>query len=159
MTTTINASTSAGLVQTADTSGVLALQSAGTTFATGNQYGMGLGTAVPTSGIGLSFPATQSPSSDANTLDDYEEGTWTPTIGGTATYSRQEASYTKIGRVVTVRFDMTITLLLTGSTTTISGLPFSVGNQATSEGYGATGYFSNLAINSFNLRSYSSCCD
>jgi hypothetical protein len=31
MTTTINASTSAGLVQTADTSGVLALQTAGTT--------------------------------------------------------------------------------------------------------------------------------
>ena len=119
-----------------------------------NAYGLGLGGAIPTSGTGISFPATQSASSDANTLDDYEEGTWTPTIGGTATYSRQEASYTKIGRVVTVRFDMTITLLLTGSTTTISGLPFSVGNQATSEGYGATGYFSNLAINVTSLTCY-----
>ena len=116
---------------------------------------LGVGnTAGSTSGAGISFPATQSASSDANTLDDYEEGTWTPTIGGTATYSRQEASYTKIGRVVTVRFDMTITLLLTGSTTTISGLPFSVGNQATSEGYGATGYFSNLAINVTSLTCY-----
>ena len=115
---------------------------------------IGVGTSGSTSGTGITFPATQSASSDANTLDDYEEGTWTPTIGGTATYSRQEASYTKIGRVVTVRFDMTITLLLTGSTTTISGLPFSVGNQATSEGYGATGYFSNLAINVTSLTCY-----
>src|SRR5678815_603330 len=35
------------------------------------------------------FPSTQTPSSDPNTLDDYEEGTWTPSVGGTATYTTQ----------------------------------------------------------------------
>ena len=35
-----------------------------------------------------------------------------------------------------------------------SGLPFSVGNQATSEGYGATGYFANLAVNVTALTCY-----
>lgn len=45
-----------------------------------NTYGIGLGNSTPSSGMGIKFPATQSASSDANTLDDYEEGTWTPTL-------------------------------------------------------------------------------
>jgi len=72
----------------------------------------------------IAFPASQSASSDANTLDDYEEGTWTPNVGGTATYSNQQASYTKIGRLVYVDFDMTITTIGTGSTANLLGLPF-----------------------------------
>ena len=32
----------------------------------------------------VAFPATQSASADANTLDDYEEGSWTPTVSATA---------------------------------------------------------------------------
>jgi hypothetical protein len=47
-----------------------------------------------------------------NTLDDYEEGTWTPTIsnnGFTYTYSTQEGVYTKIGRLVTLRFRIVVT--------------------------------------------------
>lgn len=58
---------------------------------------------------GISFPATQVSSSDANTLDDYEEGTWIPTFGGfngdfsAITYNGRVASYTKIGRVVHVQ--------------------------------------------------------
>ena len=51
---------------------------------------IGVGGATPsTSGSGITFPATASASSNANTLDDYEEGTWTPTLGGTATYNFQ----------------------------------------------------------------------
>jgi hypothetical protein len=42
-------------------------------------------TGVLTLGAGIQFPATQVSSADANTLDDYEEGTWTPTIGGSST--------------------------------------------------------------------------
>jgi len=67
-----------------------------------------VGNATPSSsGAGLTFPATQSASSDANTLDDYEEGTWTPTFFGTTTagsptYGTQAAIYTKIGRSVSV---------------------------------------------------------
>jgi hypothetical protein len=72
---------------------------------TGN---VGIGSATPTtSGSGITFPATQSASTDVNTLDDYEEGTWTPTIrgstvSGTYTPSTTTAFYTKIGNVVTV---------------------------------------------------------
>ena len=75
-------------------------------------------------GIGITFPATQSASSNANTLDDYEEGTWTPSIGGNATYTTQVGFYTKIGRQVTLIFNLEILLLGTGSTTTITGAPF-----------------------------------
>lgn len=53
----------------------------------------------------IKFPATQNPSADANTLDDYEEGTFTPVItgsttAGVGTYTSQTGSYTKIGRLV-----------------------------------------------------------
>lgn len=57
-------------------------------------------------GGGIKFPATQVPSADANTLDDYEEGTWTPELRfGNATtgitYTTQSGHYTKIGNLVT----------------------------------------------------------
>jgi hypothetical protein len=65
---------------------------------------IGLGGATPTtSGTGITFPASASASTNANTLDDYEEGTWTPTVvpaSGTVTLSAAHGSYTKIGRVV-----------------------------------------------------------
>jgi hypothetical protein len=78
----------------------------------------------------LQFPASQSASSNANTLDDYEEGTWTPTIqfGGAAvgqTYSTQLGRYTKVGRIVHVNCHTIFTAK--GSSTgavTITGLPF-----------------------------------
>ena len=66
---------------------------------------IGVGNATPTtSGTGISFPATQSASSDANTLDDYEEGTFTPSItaSGVTSYLTQYGKYTKIGQVVIV---------------------------------------------------------
>ena len=85
----------------------------------------GVGNATPSgSGAGITFPATQSASSDANTLDDYEEGTWTPSLGGTTTYSTQSGTYTKVGRLVFIRGILVITTIGTGSTTQISGLPF-----------------------------------
>jgi hypothetical protein len=53
---------------------------------------------------GIKFPATQVSSSDANTLDDYEEGTWTPTLPNGGTLTLQNARYVKIGQKVTVSF-------------------------------------------------------
>jgi|APGre2960657404_1045060.scaffolds.fasta_scaffold59869_2 hypothetical protein len=86
---------------------------------------VGVGEATPsTSGSGITFPATQSASSDANTLDDYEEGTWTPSVGGTATYGAQTGYYVKVGKIVYVKGTIITTLIGTGSTNTISGLPF-----------------------------------
>ena len=69
--------------------------------------------ATPQTGTGITFPATQSASTDANTLDDYEEGTWTPNQGSGVTVVgafSSVASYTKIGRLVYV------TGYLTGAT-------------------------------------------
>jgi hypothetical protein len=56
---------------------------------------------------GITFPATQVAATDANTLDDYEEGTFTPTIigltsAGTGTYSNQTGSYVKVGQIVSI---------------------------------------------------------
>lgn len=55
---------------------------------------------------GIRFPASQLASTNANTLDDYEEGTWTPAVTGsgddpTVTYTQAVGVYTKIGRLVT----------------------------------------------------------
>lgn len=72
----------------------------------------------------VKFPATQNASADVNTLDDYEEGTWTPSVGGTATYTAQSGVYVKIGKVVYIQCNLVINVLGTGSTGTISGLPF-----------------------------------
>lgn len=83
-----------------------------------------VGGTLTVTGGQISFPATQSASADANTLDDYEEGTWTPTVGGTATYTTQTGTYTKIGRLVTANCLLTINVIGTGSTSVISGLPF-----------------------------------
>ena len=90
---------------------------------------MGVGGATPsTSGSGITFPATQSASTNANTLDDYEEGTWTPVItalSGTITSFTSFGQYTKIGQLVVAQFQYNITNNGTGSVAIIiNGLPF-----------------------------------
>jgi hypothetical protein len=115
-----------------------------------NAYGIGLGGTVPSSGMGIAFPPTQVASSDANTLDDYEEGTWTPTIFGTATYGFQVGTYVKIGSVVYAYFRINISSLGTGSTTGLAGFPFPVLNTPQYDG-GVVSYFSNLATSVYSL--------
>jgi hypothetical protein len=83
---------------------------------------------------GITFPATAVACTDANTLDDYEEGTWTPSLGGTATYNFQSATYTKVGRQVVVNCYLDVASIGTGSANAISGLPFTVGTFAPSSG-------------------------
>jgi hypothetical protein len=91
---------------------------------------IGVGNATPsTSGAGITFPATQSASSNANTLDDYEEGTWTPvmsgsTTAGTGTYTGQAGAYRKIGSVVYYSLDMGWTAHTGTGDMILSGLPF-----------------------------------
>ena len=95
----------------------------------------------------IAFPATAVPSADANTLDDYEEGTWTPTIGGDATYISQSGNYTKIGRVVVVSGSMHINVKGTGSNNTMSGFPFTANGTAS----GSISYFIDLGVNVLSL--------
>lgn len=83
----------------------------------------------------IAFPATAVPSSDANTLDDYEEGEWTGGIsfgGGTTgiTYQTQACSYTKVGHRVFVNGYIRFTSKGTDNgTADITGLPFTVLNS------------------------------
>lgn len=93
---------------------------------------VGVGGATPAaSGAGITFPATASASSDANTLDDYEEGTWTPvlTFGGSSTGITYDTSdrgnYTKVGNIVTVFVRMVLTSKGSASgSALVTGLPF-----------------------------------
>jgi hypothetical protein len=85
---------------------------------------------------GITFPATQVAKSNANTLDDYEEGTFTPTVSG-VTLSSATGTYTKIGRQVFVSFDITWPTNTNTTAITIASLPFTpVANSGTmSVGY------------------------
>lgn len=75
---------------------------------------------------GIQFPGTQSVSSDPNTLDDYEEGTWTPVdaSAATLTFTANAGKYTKIGRQVTASCTLTYPATATANTAFIGGLPF-----------------------------------
>jgi hypothetical protein len=84
----------------------------------------------------IKFPATQVASANANTLDDYEEGTWTPVLQGSTTAGtyvyesiRTAGKYTKIGNQVTVWgvFRIASTTSAGSGEPYVSGLPFTVG--------------------------------
>ena len=67
----------------------------------------------------------------ANELDDYEEGTWTPTAGTNAgTINTAVGKYTKIGRVVYIVAYIESTGQSTNANKTYGGLPFAVNNLA-----------------------------
>lgn len=84
---------------------------------------------------GIGFPATADLSTDANTLDDYEEGNWTPTFSAVTTaptvaynsdpFSGRIGRYVKIGRVIHIWGRVRLTSRTGGSgSVIISGLPF-----------------------------------
>ena len=109
------------------------------------------GATASSSGAGISFPATQSASSDANTLDDYEEGTWTPSDGSGAglSLSTSFSIYTKVGRLVTCSAKIVYQSTASTATTRINGLPFtsSSNNHAVSTMFTDSGtYFSNIVV-------------
>jgi hypothetical protein len=80
----------------------------------------------------IQFPATQNASANANTLDDYEEGTWTPSLGGNTTYTNQFGFYRKVGSLVFISAYLEVNVLGTGSNAVIDGLPFNP-TQASSQ--------------------------
>lgn len=99
---------------------------------------------------GLKFPATQVADSDVNTLDDYEEGTFSPIIGGSGgesgqTYAVQIGKYIKIGRLVHVSGYVLFSNkgTITGSAQ-LKGLPFAVQNTTNYYAGGSLGWWSFL---------------
>ena len=84
----------------------------------------------------ITFPATAVPSANANTLDDYEEGTFTPSWRGSGnpgtTSGTFQGFYTKIGNSINIRIRL-IACNLTGATGLLemTGLPFSMAGNGT----------------------------
>ena len=106
------------------------------------------------SGTGIDFSATANSSGTMQNelLDDYEEGTFTPTVQfGSATtgitYSERGGQYTKVGNMVWI--NITITLTSKGSSTgqaTITGLPFSsMSTNSDMRASGIMGYYVNMS--------------
>jgi hypothetical protein len=103
--------------------------------------GVGAATASA-SGAGITFPASQSASTDANTLDDYEEGTFTPILADSASSSNaatmtvQQGFYTKVGNTVTIQIQIAWSdkgSMNAGQNTRIYGIPFSA--KSNTSGY------------------------
>ena len=101
-------------------------------------------------GTGITFPATQSASSDPNTLDDYEEGSFTPTVrgsvtAGTFTYNTGNTfgRYVKVGPLVNFQLAVQTTA---GSSATgnaqVASLPFTVRNFTNYYPSATVGFFS-----------------
>jgi hypothetical protein len=118
-------------IRTADNYAVISDGDGNRLLTTANGQTLALdGGAVPNAGTGITFPATQAASANANTLDDYEEGTFdvSVTFGGASagiTYSVRNFAYVKIGN--TVYITGYVNLTNKGSSTggaAISGLPF-----------------------------------
>jgi len=99
--------------------------------------GAAVGGATPGAG-GIAFPATAVAVADANTLDDYEEGTWTgafvATTSGTISIgylgNYDKGSYTKVGRLVTVTGDFYVpSVSVPVGSLRLTGLPFTCSNS------------------------------
>lgn len=111
---------------------------------------------ISANGGGITFPATQSASSDANTLDDYEEGTFTPSYEATGggmsitTYQIRAAQYTKIGRNVTVVIHISTNTVASVGTgyILITGLPFTASSSVSLTSCGYSAYASNGSMKS-----------
>lgn len=106
---------------------------------------------ITATGGQIAFPATQEASSDPNTLDDYEEGTFTPAIwdlshsdSESQTYSTQTGNYTKIGNRVffdIVLYVTSLGTLTTSQTALIGNLPFT----------SATPHVTTFTVGAFNM--------
>ena len=108
-------------------------------------------TSLPAHTGNVAFPATQVASADANTLDDYEEGTWTPVIGGLSgesgqSYGNRPGIYTKIGNKVTASclINMSAKGTISGLAL-LKGLPFTVGSSSANRGTGSCGNWGAMA--------------
>ena len=90
-----------------------------------------------TSGNGISFAATSDASGKTSELlDDYEEGTWTPTVlsAGSIGSPQYTCTYTKIGRLVTINADIhALTDTTSSSNIQIGGIPYVAASNAGGE--------------------------
>ena len=98
----------------------------------------------PQAGAGIYLGVTSGNS--ANLLNDFEQGSWTPTNGGNTTYGSREGLYIKVGNAVFIFGIMEVASIGTGDTREISGLPFASTRECTIP-------LSKLEHSSFNFHS------
>jgi len=116
----------------------------GTPFVVTRAGDLFVGNVLTVTGGQVVFPASQIASGNANTLDDYEEGIWTPSLGGDGgassgtVYAVREAHYTKIGNVVHCWANLGLTAIGTiPGNVLMGGFPFVSANIAAG-GFGIT---------------------
>jgi hypothetical protein len=104
---------------------------------------------APANGKGINFAAA-----GGDTLTMYDEGTWTPSLGGTATYTANTKGwYTQIGRLVVAQCDIEINTIGTGSDSAVSGLPYA-SNASAPQASGSVALFNGIAINVYDIAPY-----
>lgn len=113
---------------------------------------------MTTSGKGIDFSATANSSGTMTSelLNDYEEGTFTPTVigtttAGTATYSRQLGRYTKVGNLVTIQIYLAWSAGTGVGNLAFSGLPFTIANNANEYATATIGFFDSIALTALNI--------
>ena len=104
------------------------------------------------SGKGIDFSATAG-TGTSELFDDYEEGSFTPTVegattAGSGTYGNQLGYYTKVGRVVHFQIWIQVTSHTGTGTTKVMGLPFTSGGTGTASGSANLAYAANLTLSS-----------
>ena len=131
---TVNLSSNLAFSSALSMSGPVTLNSptiATPTIATPTMTGQAVIPSINLTGGQIVFPATQNASANANTLDDYEEGTFTPRIYGSTTAGTQAqiirtGSYTKVGRFVFMYISLSnFTLTGAAGNIVLGDLPFS----------------------------------
>lgn len=106
-----------------------------------------VGAATPAaSGQGLTFADTPNASTDVNTIDYYKEivNGFTPSLGGSTTYTSRSGSATKIGRQIDFDITIVVNAIGTGSTSLISGLPYPEGSGTGHDVSVSVGYFDSI---------------
>lgn len=139
----VDSATISGNASVGGTSTLTGAVSTGTSLTVANGLTLSDGNMTLANGHGIDFSATSDASGQSSELlSDYEEGTWTPNIGGNATYTNQTAQYVKVGDVVHVQCNIEINAIGTGSANTLSGLPYTS--------------FNNLHVQTVNIAYYAS---
>ena len=121
-----------------------------TNNAVGMEFDANSGNLKFASGQGIDFSATGdgSGSMTSELLDDYEEGTWTPTFAGVAAAAVYGARYTKIGQLVMVESYIAGDTQNNTNQFQIGGLPYTSQN-VTAYGGGSIGYTSSQDYSDF----------
>jgi len=119
-----------GQINSTDGSTAITVSTGNTTLS--GSLAMGANNISFSNGNGIDFSASEGSGADSSVLDDYEQGTFIPSITTTATvgaYTRQQGQYTKIGNVCHWGIDLDVPITGTASNGNFSiNLPFTSDN-------------------------------